>query len=697
MKKTLLPALVSAILASGLHGCGGGGGSGAENADGRLYVGVVGQTEYSSGDTLTLTANMRSTGGKVNQAYWQQISGPTLQSLSGTDCPTVDGDAAETCQLTGTVPVDTGTPIRLKVTAIDERGFIEDETVTLSIANNANYLPSLTAMSVDSAAPGSPVSVRIYAQAVGTSVANVNVVQIAGPSVLNKTGFDCNNTDSTGYCDVSFELPFVEVDTQVRFRLDVVDGKGQSASAEHSITIDADASDVPTLAASADRQVVSPGETVNLDLYAHSPAQSLVSVYWAPNASIELGSNLNCETHDSQDHVTDSGVKTLSMRCASSFVVPNTSGELALEARVVDEFGRSAKDTVSLTVLPPGSPGSTTDLVVKASNDWVVASGETASLHCNASGGYSNADHPMTYAWEITAPAGFGVYHEARGYDFTPPVTSVETVYTLRCTVTDGLGVMGHDDVQVTARAAGAPSAMQADAGLAQVVAPGSVVALDASASQNPEGGELHYRWTQVVVGSEPAVDLGNTTSARASFTAPSLPYGVTQQVYHFQVQVDDQPVTDATVAEAGEVAETVVVVECDTSDPSCNDGASTLRANAGPAQTVDANDPVSLDGTQSVDDEGLTSSDRLYYLWEQVSLGGEPMVTLANTQSAQASFSAPCLEEGSPPLDLTFQLYVDTSPITDPVMLPAGQKAQTVVKVMPTDAVCEGALTSNS
>lgn len=58
-----------------------------------------------------------------------------------------------------------------------------------------------------------------------------------------------------------------------------------------------------------------------------------------------------------------------------------------------------------------------------------------------------------------------------------------------------------------------------ANAGADRTVTPGTTVTLDGTASRDPDGSPLSYRWTQT---GGPAVTLANPTTAKPSFTAPS-------------------------------------------------------------------------------------------------------------------------------------------------------------------------------
>lgn len=74
-----------------------------------------------------------------------------------------------------------------------------------------------------------------------------------------------------------------------------------------------------------------------------------------------------------------------------------------------------------------------------------------------------------------------------------------------------------------------------ANAGAAQVVAQGSLVQLDGSASSDPEGAELSYRWRQI---AGPAVTLSSTSEETPLFVAPS---GLSQNTtLSFELVVND-------------------------------------------------------------------------------------------------------------------------------------------------------------
>src|SRR6185437_8299752 len=73
-----------------------------------------------------------------------------------------------------------------------------------------------------------------------------------------------------------------------------------------------------------------------------------------------------------------------------------------------------------------------------------------------------------------------------------------------------------------------------ADAGIKQSVTQGASVQLDGSLSDGGTGSITAYSWTQL---SGPSVSLSDSTAAKPTFTAPSVPLGGSDLV--FQLEVD--------------------------------------------------------------------------------------------------------------------------------------------------------------
>ncbi len=146
-----------------------------------------------------------------------------------------------------------------------------------------------------------------------------------------------------------------------------------------------------------------------------------------------------------------------------------------------------------------------------------------------------------------------------------------------------------------------------ANAGPAQTVTAGSTVTLDGSASTVQSGRTASYSWVQ---SSGPATSLSGATTARPTF-APA-----TAGVYVFTLTVGD-----GSLSATGTVTITVLAQN------------RAPIANAGPAQTTTAGNPVQLDGMASSDPDG----NPLTYAWSQVS---GPAVTLSSATAAKPTFT---------------------------------------------------------
>ncbi len=182
-------------------------------------------------------------------------------------------------------------------------------------------------------------------------------------------------------------------------------------------------------------------------------------------------------------------------------------------------------------------------------------------------------------------------------------------------------------------------------AGADQTIQEGIEVTLDASASSDPDGDPLTYRWTQIV---GPSVTLSDPATAMPSFIAPVVD---SDAVLTFQLLVSDGALDSAPDAV------NVLVRNIRTNSPPV--------ANAGPDQVANGGSLAGLNGSASTDPDG----DPLAYSWTQVS---GPAVTLSGSAFADPTFTAPRVESDAV---LTFQLVVndgaqDSAPDTAQVLV---------------------------
>jgi hypothetical protein len=267
--------------------------------------------------------------------------------------------------------------------------------------------------------------------------------------------------------------------------------------------------------------------------------------------------------------------------------------------------------------------------IAEAGPDQLVNEHNVATL----AGTASDPDgDPLTYQWSQTAgPAVILSDPTAAQPSFVAPNGLLDSVtLTFQLTVSDGIAT-SIDLVNITVQ--NVPPT--ANAGLDLVVNEGTLVGLNASASMDPGGDALTYRWEQLY---GPAVTLSDPTSAQPSFIAPLV--GPTGAILTFELIVDDGAVAQV---------DTVMVTVQNVNAPPV--------ADAGPDQLVDEGAVVSLDGSASADPD----QDALSSRWRQIS---GPAVSLSDDGSLQASFIAP--QVGPTGEMLVFELTVDDGILTN-------------------------------
>jgi hypothetical protein len=173
-----------------------------------------------------------------------------------------------------------------------------------------------------------------------------------------------------------------------------------------------------------------------------------------------------------------------------------------------------------------------------------------------------------------------------------------------------------------------------ADAGEGQSVTSGDTVSLNASGSDDADGDALTYQWNQTA--GTPSVSLSDTAAAQPTFTAPAVNTATTLT---FEVEVSDGTDTDTDTVDVAVSPDAPV----DPNQPP--------TADAGGNQVADENTPVSLDASGSNDPDG---DDSLSYSWTQTD--GTPQVTLADSDTATPSFTAPDIDGDQ---TLTFEVTV--------------------------------------
>jgi hypothetical protein len=224
--------------------------------------------------------------------------------------------------------------------------------------------------------------------------------------------------------------------------------------------------------------------------------------------------------------------------------------------------------------------------VADAGPDQSATLGDTVTL--NGTGSTDVDGDSLTFRWSLTAPEG----SEAVLSDSTVarPTFEVDVIgegaaYLARLIVNDGTADSQPDTVTIAEN-----TAPVADAGPNQSAVLGDTVALNGMGSTDVDGDPLTYRWSLTVPQGSEAV-LSDSTEASPTFVVDVSGEGV---AYVAQLIVNDGTVDGQ--------PDTVTI----------STGNLPPVANAGPNDTAEIEDTVTLDGSGSYDLDG----DPLTYRW---------------------------------------------------------------------------------
>ena len=257
-------------------------------------------------------------------------------------------------------------------------------------------------------------------------------------------------------------------------------------------------------------------------------------------------------------------------------------------------------------------------LTADAGENQTVSGGDTVQLD-----GASSFGPIDSYLWEqATGTNVFLSNSNSANASFIAPTPSATTTLSFRLTVTDADGNTNADIVQVIIFVNLPPTA---EAGPNQSVQAGNPVTLSGSGTDE-DGTIASYLWEQTTGTS---IVLDNPNAASTTFVAPD-----TIETLTFRLTVTDNNGSTGTDT----IQITILAI------PNIHP-----MAIAGNDQEVSGGATVQLNGAGSTDEDGTIVT----YLWEQIGL---PAVVLSDNNLANASFTAPALEQAT---TLIFQLTV--------------------------------------
>jgi RHS repeat-associated protein len=245
--------------------------------------------------------------------------------------------------------------------------------------------------------------------------------------------------------------------------------------------------------------------------------------------------------------------------------------------------------------------------IAHAGPDQTARVGTTVTLD---GGGSTDADgNPLSYRWVLTARPQGSTAALANPTALRPTfIVDRAGDYIAQLIVNDGTLDSAPDTVTVSTENV-RPTA---DAGPDQAIARNALVHLDGSASRDPDGDSLTYRWTLTARPQGSTAVLANPTAVNPTFTADQ-PGAYTVQLIVNDGAFDSDPDT--------------VTVSTENARPT---------ADAGPDQTVPVGQVVTLDGRTSRDPDG----DPLTYRWSLAARPQGSATVLANPSQAQIRFA---------------------------------------------------------
>lgn len=275
---------------------------------------------------------------------------------------------------------------------------------------------------------------------------------------------------------------------------------------------------------------------------------------------------------------------------ARTWVKDLTTGEYIFQLQVTDAQGATDSGYVTVNV----NPANTQAPVANAGPDRTIQLPKD-SVWLNAFRSTGNSGDSIHYYWQILAsPSGSKAYFS----DTLSPQTILQKLiagtYVIQLTVSDSNNVTASDQVNIIVLPpANKPPVANAGADIT-IMLPYNTATLNGSASYDPDGTIVSYRWTYI---SGP-----NTYTITGMNTPRPTLYGLVQGTYVFQLTVTDNDGASAT-------DRVQIVVKPQPNMPPVAD----IR---GDTVIQFPNNTTILDGSHSYDPDGHIVS----YQWKQIS-----------------------------------------------------------------------------
>jgi len=558
--KLLMTGLFITLIAA----CGGGGGGGGEGGIGgsvTIYTQDGEAQQVATGSFVVLNASDTAEKNKNELTYtWVLVKAP-------------DGSNAELAGINVVNPnfipdVSGEYEFKLVISAGNGSDPVEQTIKVVAEAGNVTPMASVQTSALE-ARSNSKVKLD------GSESHDAN------DDELNFTWSIVGAPDGSTYSlsDPNAEKPELDVDVTGEYQIQLVVNDGEKNSAPKIITVTVvEGNPRPISVAGYDIHAKS-GNTVTLDGSLSRDADDETLTYEWFFASRPSGSNVSI-TNPSSVNPT---------------FVPDVVGAYVISLRVNDGITRTDatnKRTSDIdNVLVIVTQGNNAPIAAIAGPDDVVDTGKKVKLN-GASSNDPDGD-TLTYLWSLSAkPDGSTVELtnvDVSKLEFTP---DVDGEYKIQLVVNDGTVTSEADEITIVAETPNRAPVANAGQDMSTIV--GTTINLDGSNSSDPDGDALLFAWSITESPDGSTAALQDADQQTASIT-PDLAGS-----YKIQLIVND----GALDSESVEITITVAIPN------------TVPIAKAGPDQIVKINELVTLNGSESVDDD----KDQITYAWSFVS-----------------------------------------------------------------------------
>lgn len=413
-------------------------------------------------ETITLPVNSvqvdgSASSGNIVSYVWSEKSGPTTVGLSNAARITLNNLQAGVYNFILTVTDNNGATaqdsLTITVIPIVNKAPVADAGASISLTLPVNSTTLDGSKSYD---PDGTISSYKWSRISGP---NMPATIGATAAILNLGGL---------------------VSGTYTYQLTVTDNDGASSSSQVKIIVTSAANQAPVADAGANQSITSPVNSVTLNGSASSdPDGNIVSYNWVA--------------------VSGPGSITISnSNTATPTVVGLVPGAYVFELTVTDNKGATAKDQVSVTVLPQSISPNQPPVANAGNNQTITLPVNSVSLDGSRS---FDPDGTLTgYSWiQVSGPSVSVIAAVNSGTTNASQLIAGQYIFQL--TVTDNNGLKNIDQITITVNPSSGKVNMPpvADAGSSDtVLLPNNSFTLNASGSRDPDGSIASYQWQQI-------------------------------------------------------------------------------------------------------------------------------------------------------------------------------------------------------